>query len=85
MIYIIVTGQHILLHDKLLVLMILFPFQSCTMVLTMAAILLPHLCAVMGAFTQTRPQATLADQDDYVKHPQQQPLDPEELKVSLWC
>ena len=55
------------------------------MVLTMAAILLPHLCAVLGAFTQTRPQATLADQDDYVKHPQQQPLDPEELKVSLWC
>merc|ERR1719348_1266953 len=50
------------------------------MVLTMAAILLPHLCTALGAFTQTRPQATLADQDDYVKHPQQQSLDREELK-----
>merc|ERR550519_1991311 len=43
--------------------------------------MLPHLCAVLAAFTQTRSQATLADQDDYVKHPQQQqPLDSEELK-----
>ena len=52
------------------------------MMLVVALALVHHLCAVLGAFTQTRPQATLADQDDYVKHPQQQqPLDPEELKV----
>jgi len=50
------------------------------MMLVTVLALVPHLCAVLGAFTQTRPQATLADQDDYVKHPQQQPLDPEELK-----
>ena len=48
--------------------------------LVLAAALLPHLCAVLAAFTPTRSQATLADQDDYVKHPQQQPLDSEELK-----
>ena len=51
--------------------------------LVLAVALLPHLCAVLAAFTPTRSQATLADQDDYVKHPQQQqPLDSEELKVS---
>ena len=52
------------------------------MMLTIAVTLLPHICVVLGAFTQTRSQATLADQDDYVKHPQQQPLDLEELKVT---
>ena len=51
--------------------------------LTIAVTLLPHFCVVLGAFTQTRSQATLADQDNYVKHPQQQPLDLEELKVTI--
>ena len=48
-----------------------------------AVFLLLHLCVVLGAFTQTRSQASLADQDDYIKHPQQQqqPLDEQELKV----
>ena len=55
-------------------------FQSCTMLVT-AVMLLPHLCAILAAFTPTQSQATLADQDAYVKHPQQQPLNQEELKV----
>ena len=48
-------------------------FQSCTMLVT-AVMLLPHLCAILAAFTPTQSQATLADQDAYVKHPQQQEL-----------
>ena len=53
------------------------------MMIAAAVFLLPHLCVVLGAFTQTRSQASLADQDDYIKHPQQQqqPLDEQELKV----
>ena len=49
--------------------------------LVTAVMLLPHLCAILAAFTPTQSQATLADQDAYVKHPQQQSLDREELKV----
>ena len=53
------------------------------MMIAAAVFLLPHFCVVLGAFTQTRSQASLADQDDYIKHPQQQqqPLDEQELKV----
>ena len=53
------------------------------MMIAAAVFLLLHLCVVLGAFTQTRSQASLADQDDYIKHPQQQqqPLDEQELKV----
>merc|ERR1719357_1444405 len=45
-----------------------------------------HISVVLGAFSQTRPQATrtqpsIAGQDDYVKQPQMhKPLEPEELQ-----
>merc|ERR1719347_2480373 len=50
--------------------------------LVLAVALMAHLCGVMGAFTQTRAQAqaSLVDQDEFVKQPQQHLLDREELK-----
>ena len=52
-----------------------------------SVVVILRISGVLGAFSQTRPQVSrpqpsLADQDDFVKHPQKQkPLEPEELKV----
>ena len=57
------------------------------MFLASVVVILRISAGVLGAFSQTRPQVSrpqpsLADQDDLVKHPQKQkPLEPEELKV----
>ena len=60
---------------------------SKMMFLASVVVILRISAGVLGAFSQTRPQVprpqpSLADQDDFVKHPQKQkPLEPEELKV----
>ena len=57
------------------------------MMLSSALAVFLHASVVLGAFSQTRPQASrtqpsIAAQDDYVKQPQiQKPLEPEELQV----
>ena len=57
------------------------------MMLSSAVAMFLHTSVVIGAFSQTRPQASrtqpsIAAQDDYVKQPQmQKPLEPEELQV----
>ena len=59
------------------------------MMLSSAVAMFLHTSVVIGAFSQTRPQASrtqpsIAAQDDYVKQPQmQKPLEPEELQVVI--
>ena len=59
------------------------------MMLSSAVAVLLHTSVVLGAFSQTRPQASRtqpsqAAQDDYAKQPQmQKPLEPEELQVVI--
>ena len=62
-------------------------FRASKMMFLASVVLILRISGVLGAFSQTRPQVSrpqpsLADQDDFVKHPQKQkPLEPEELKV----
>ena len=62
-------------------------FRASKMMFLASVVVILRISGVLGAFSQTRaqvsrPQPSLADQEDFVKHPQKQkPLEPEELKV----